>query len=748
MEIPIPGYSSSSGINTKELIDKLVEAERAPIKRIDQNIENAAQEADVWADLGASMSNFQRYAKKLYGFENPFADRSVVVSDESVLTAQATRGAAAGEYEIEVLQAAKADAWMSESFRKDQNLSAGTYTFVSGPDTVSVAFGGGTLARFVDEFNRAAGENVMRMRLVQKGTSVNETSVVLDGLRSGKKYAMLLKDQAVNLANLLGWNAAGGEAQSAHELPLASSSVAQVLSDRSLVASDNNVITSLSPGAIVRFKFSDTVPPDIALASDAALTFVVRAVNAPAAVNSAVAPTNSAAAGQPAAANAAAQPAANTSAAAQSAGASAPQQNPANSAQQAAAANTTSGASSTQTQNQTQAAAAQTQTADQTIDEAIGARIEDVSVLGVALPADLSDAAGEKGVLFSADNSEALYALAADAVASGASVTLSVPFSKVAKDGLVSFTVTNPFVQYSLILERASITASAGREEIKKYEISKAQNAIVRVNGVDMERESNVIDGLLPGVTLTVKRASDKPVSLAVQSSSNSAKDDIVNFVGAYNNLMKKITVYTSPPADAENSVLNDLEFASEQERAAAEANLGTLSGDFSLIRLVNSMVTGMTRQYIGAPDRQYNMLRSIGIGSNISTAGAGGAITNRFMDIDESRLDAALADNFSAVASLFGFDSNGDIAVDDGVAFYTASLVEPFVSSTGIAKQKQTSIRSTIAREQQQRARYEQRVEAYRQKITRDFASMEGSLGRLEETTKTLQQFSNQGQQ
>ena len=82
-----------------------------------------------------------------------------------------------------------------------------------------------------------------------------------------------------------------------------------------------------------------------------------------------------------------------------------------------------------------------------------------------------------------------------------------------------------------------------------KHAIATAQDALVSVDGVDTIRESNDINDVIPGVTLSVKTASTKPVTLKVEPDRKSVKDALISFVGTYNRIMPPRASITLPAA-------------------------------------------------------------------------------------------------------------------------------------------------------------------------------------------------------
>lgn len=679
MEVPIPGYSSSSGIDTQKIIQDLLEVKRKPIDTLEKRIENSQDQMRLWNNLERDMRQFQNYAKQLYGFENPFDERDALSSNEAVLTVGASRGAQTGEYEVLVKQTAEADIWASDSVPRDMHISKGVYTFAVGEESTTFDFGGGDVQKFVDEFTAEVDSKLMTMKTVQRSIDKNYLTLILESKNRGKKFALLLSDNAEKFSHEVGFQNYGEESTS-QKIIFTDDTITRVISDASFVEKKGNTFSSLMPGGIAHFTFSHMPLKKSAASKDAEIT-----------LQFALQPFHQ---------------------------------------------DTETNASSRDT-----------------IRDRLGATLEDVTVFGVIEMQenrDTGEASTQKlGVVFSADGTQTLYAVGSDKREKMLSVNLSLAKTRDAK-GDVSFIIANPFPRYTLVLQNAAVqTAGEKSGVVVKNPISRARNAVIQLNGVDMERETNVLNDMLPGLTLTAKRASDDVVLVSVRNNEKLIKDTIINFVGSYNQMMKKITLYTSKDIVGRDSVLDLLQFESEQAVKQAKEDLGKLSGNFSLVRLTNSFITTFSRHYPSKTNSQVTMLRNIGIASHISDPTAARTrLGSRFLDIDETMLDDALSKNMNDVAELFGSDQNNDNAIEEGVAFASVELIHPFTITGGIASQKRKVLQRGVADNRKQISRYEERVEDYHRKIKKDFATMERSLSKLEDASSTLKGLSGSSSQ
>ena len=80
--------------------------------------------------------------------------------------------------------------------------------------------------------------------------------------------------------------------------------------------------------------------------------------------------------------------------------------------------------------------------------------------------------------------------------------------------------------------------------------------------GIEVRRSTNSIDDLVDGLTLDLKRPSSEPVDLSVTPDTETAKEGVIRFVFAYNQLLTRILVLTdsSDVLTDKQSVLDELD--------------------------------------------------------------------------------------------------------------------------------------------------------------------------------------------
>ncbi|MDR2785920.1 MAG: flagellar filament capping protein FliD [Treponema sp.] len=274
--------------------------------------------------------------------------------------------------------------------------------------------------------------------------------------------------------------------------------------------------------------------------------------------------------------------------------------------------------------------------------------------------------------------------------------------------------------------------------------VSVARDAEFTMDGIELKRPSNNIDDILPGVTLTLKAPSDRPVTLGVEPDRESIKDSIISLVGNYNRLMAEMNVLTR----TDDRIVEDLTYLSREERDSLRERLGLFMGDSTLSSFRGSLQRAASTPY-PTSDIDFSLLTQIGIGTDVRSSGAStGYDPSRlrgYLEIDEKTLDAALANKLTAVQQLFGLDTDGDMLVDNGLAFTLDKLTQPYVETGGIITLKTGTIDSRINQDTRRIDTMERQLAAKEMALKNQYAQMEGTYSRMEQMSTSLYIFTQQ---
>ena len=179
-----------SGLKIDDLVSQLVAAERsAGQTRIDNKKTRLTEQFSAMATLMGGMSAFQSSLNALVS-AGSFTSRKVSVSDEAAFTAKATGSAAAGTYDVQVEQLAKAAQLGSDAFASASTaVGTGTLTISVGASTFTIEVGesGKSLASIRDAINKSSSNKGVQASLL---TDVEGTHLVLTSTKTGADHAL------------------------------------------------------------------------------------------------------------------------------------------------------------------------------------------------------------------------------------------------------------------------------------------------------------------------------------------------------------------------------------------------------------------------------------------------------------------------------------------------------------------------------------------------------------------------------
>lgn len=167
-----------------------------------------------------------------------------------------------------------------------------------------------------------------------------------------------------------------------------------------------------------------------------------------------------------------------------------------------------------------------------------------------------------------------------------------------------------------------------------------AQNAVFKVNGVAVSKTSNTVSDVVQGVTLTLNKVTTTPVTLTVARDTATISSSISGFVKAYNDLAK---------------TLKDM-----SAYDAANQKGAILQGD-ATVRSLQSQLRSMLNTSVAGTSGALTTLSDVGVSFQ----------KDGTLALNQTKLDSAIAGNFSDIASLFAAVGKG---TDSLVSFSSAT--------------------------------------------------------------------------
>lgn len=228
-----------------------------------------------------------------------------------------------------------------------------------------------------------------------------------------------------------------------------------------------------------------------------------------------------------------------------------------------------------------------------------------------------------------------------------------------------------------------------------------AEDASIRVNGLDVSSATNTFTDVIDGVTLIALQGSTgQTVQVGVSNDTQAVKGALATFTVAYNAFVDTINQLSS--------------FDPESNEA------GPLQGDSTLRSAVNLLRRELSTT-TASSDSALDTLTEIGISLD----------ENGKLITDEAQLDAVLQDNFRAIQNLFG--------ADDGYVSRITSVIDSFTGSDGVIETRTDGLQSSIDGIALQNEALNQRLVSLEARLLRQFNGLDSLLAQLNNTSNFL---------
>lgn len=236
------------------------------------------------------------------------------------------------------------------------------------------------------------------------------------------------------------------------------------------------------------------------------------------------------------------------------------------------------------------------------------------------------------------------------------------------------------------------------------------QNALLNIDGFDLESQTNEAKDLFPGLTLSLKKESEdgKSDHLIISEDIEPAKAKIKVWVDAYNEfqtLARELTKYTPT-----------------EKGTAPDKTNGPLIGD-STLRAIQSTLRTQVRT--SQDSGELNLLNKMGIKQKLDGT----------LEIDNKKFDAALKENPSSVKTFFAGDGEKTGFATENFNFLKETLDSKegtlHNATDGVQKKK----KSIDKRIEQTNKQIENTMDIYR----RQFQNLDKMMSSLNSTTNSL---------
>ncbi len=230
------------------------------------------------------------------------------------------------------------------------------------------------------------------------------------------------------------------------------------------------------------------------------------------------------------------------------------------------------------------------------------------------------------------------------------------------------------------------------------------RNAELKINGIDITSASNRVEGAIQGVTLELSAdAMGKTLGVTVQRDTGALKEAVQGFVSAYNEMKSTIGRMTNVTGDA--------------------ATAGELVGD----RTVRNIESRLSRD-LGSlvPGGELTMLSQLGISLR----------PNGRLELDEAKLDEAIAANPQALSSFFAGDTK-----EAGMAGRLTGTLGQILGDAGPVKNSIKSSETRVSSLNDRFERMERSIEQTIERYRKQFGQLDGLIAQMNATSSYLTQ-------
>jgi len=245
--------------------------------------------------------------------------------------------------------------------------------------------------------------------------------------------------------------------------------------------------------------------------------------------------------------------------------------------------------------------------------------------------------------------------------------------------------------------------------------ITSAQNANLKINGIDVESQSNSVDQAVEGITFELKGTTPAdpdtgeidPITIEVAKDTEKTEKAVQAFVDQYNSVM--------------NFIDNKSNYNSDTEEGAI------LQGDSTLMRVQSRL--------------RQSVMDSIETGGDLTHISQIGISIDRegVMSLDTDTLNEALENDSSAVTKFFNAESEEDGFT--GMATRLDGYIDQLIkSNTGLIPSRMDSVDQRIDNLNDDIADVEDRVEMSRERYMSQFTAMETALSEMQQQSSWMQ--------
>jgi flagellar hook-associated protein 2 len=642
-------------MNTDAIVEKLVNVEARPIRQLEDIKKNHGQRKEALKALRNQLEDLNNAAKDLYGFRSPFSEKNATVSDPSVMEIKSGKGAEGGTKKVQVMQLATNHKISTDAVDEKETLPAGKIKIEVNGEAANISFNGGTMKNLEEKISESAQE-VVTSAYVR--TSGDNCIVTLESRTQGRKGEIKVSgDQALlNKIGLVGVPSTGKKNEAG--LTFDRRYLSAYSGDKKPGTQSGSVSVG-GDGRSLGMKGlvwqEYALPVESQLKKDSTLALDF----------------------------------------------------------------------------------SYTAQKSEMDDRAVPGRIETgpddrVNIKGIELNGYNVSRIRQKSDRKKASEFDSLAGIGVVSEENGKRTEKIYGMEKDSK-GRVEIPVGRDFAGKKIgriifycnageaVFSNASFSTPLNDDNriTLKNELAKADNARVRVDGVEMERDrNNDLNDVIKGLTLTLKKTHDGEISVNIDQNLDKAVEKIKKFVDVYNKYI-----------DLHRELVKTAKISKPGEFNNRNNGKGLFVGDMTLVNLEGNLKKTISNAYPNRAEHQIRIISQLGVSTGAVNADWE-AIKAGKLVIDDALLRKTITENPEGVSMFFGSDSDGDSKVDTGMAYSLGQALRPYLTSgKNILVTKMDLEEGSIKSADERIDRQEQHLKQYEEKLKKKFRNMERAI-------------------
>ncbi len=664
--MPISFGGMASGVDTEEIIKKLVQVESRPIIQWEEEKKTASLKKQALGKLKDHITALQDAAKELYGFRAAYFDKSVNSSDTSIIDATASRHAEKGSSTIVVKELAGVHKISSEEIKKDRELEAGKFTIQVNGEKHTIRFRGGKISSLFDIITEEASD-IIASNLMN--TRDDMYTLTLESKTPGTKGEILLSGDKGILSAIGLIKGEKGAEPSRTDMVFDQKYFIPYAGPEKTVEQNGSLSVS-KDGKSVRVTGSlwreYVLPLEVPIKEDSTFEFEFTYKEPPAEKEDEI-PFR-----------------------------------------------------------------VELGPEERTVIKGIelhGYNVPRIRELEKKKKKEIVDNILGVGVVsqVNGERKEKIYQV--DKKSKGKQ---EIPIGRDFKDKKATKIILYCNEGEADFLHAAILTPEKGTGFFDpRHVITKAKNARMIVDGVEVIRDKNSgINDVIKGVTINLKRASEHPVTLTIESNTKNAVEKIKKFIEAYNAYIEY---------SAELTMVERTKSAGPGGKQTVRT--GLFVGDSTIIRLENTVKTTVSAAYPSKAENPIKIITQLGISTGAINADWETIKTGKLL-FDEEKFTNVVQENPDGVKEFFGSDTDGDTRIDNGMAYKLQQALKPYtMTGKNIIQAKIDYENNAIKSSDERIARHQEHIVQYEDKLRRKFAAMEKAISGSKAQSSWLKQ-------